>query len=213
LLTTQFVGGHRGETIAKKGRITENLPKPFKGAISHDRYINSDLTKNAGSARAPLQNGTRVQRLKTILFLCTGNYYRSRFAELLFNHLARHNQLDWAATSRALALERGRGNIGPISQDTVDALVEREIPLKEQFRYPIAVEENDLAIAGHIVAVKQDEHLPLLERKFPHWAERVEFWHVHDLDFAMPRQALLQIERNVRGLIRRLKPNLVLRVD
>ena len=25
---------------------------------------------------------------KTILFLCTGNYYRSRFAEILFNSVA-----------------------------------------------------------------------------------------------------------------------------
>ena len=25
---------------------------------------------------------------KTVLFLCTGNYYRSRFAEELFNHEA-----------------------------------------------------------------------------------------------------------------------------
>ena len=28
--------------------------------------------------------------MPTVLFLCTGNYYRSRFAEILFNHLAWH---------------------------------------------------------------------------------------------------------------------------
>jgi protein-tyrosine phosphatase len=31
---------------------------------------------------------------KIMLFLCTGNYYRSRFAELLFNHLAKQRGLD-----------------------------------------------------------------------------------------------------------------------
>jgi hypothetical protein len=39
---------------------------------------------------------------KIMLFLCTGNYYRSRFAELLFNHLAKQRGLDWQATSRGL---------------------------------------------------------------------------------------------------------------
>lgn len=137
----------------------------------------------------------------TVLFLCTGNYYRSRFAELLFNHLAPQNELDWMAISRALALDRGAGNIGPISKDTLEALAERGIRLEENFRHPIALEEGDLVVASHIVAVKQDEHLPLLQRKFPRWVERVEFWHVHDTDFALPREALAQIDQNVRRLI------------
>lgn len=108
------------------------------------------------------------------------------------------------AISRALALDRGAGNIGPISKDTLEALAERGIRLEENFRHPIALEEGDLVVASHIVAVKQDEHLPLLQRKFPRWVERVEFWHVHDTDFALPREALAQIDQNVRRLIRRL---------
>jgi protein-tyrosine phosphatase len=43
--------------------------------------------------------------VKTILFLCTGNYYRSRFAEELFNHHAERAGLYWVAQSRGLALE------------------------------------------------------------------------------------------------------------
>ncbi len=53
--------------------------------------------------------------MKKILFLCTGNYYRSRFAEQLFNHLAIKRGLDWEANSRALALEKGTKNVGAIS--------------------------------------------------------------------------------------------------
>lgn len=140
-------------------------------------------------------------RRKTVLFLCTGNYYRSRFAELLFNHLASQDGLDWVAISRALALEMGSRNVGPISQAAVEGLVERGIPLDEEFRYPIGLEENDLAGANYIVAVKRDEHLPLLMQKFQRWAERVEFWRVHDMDLAPPREALAEIDRNVRRLI------------
>lgn len=142
---------------------------------------------------------------KIVLFLCTGNYYRSRFAELLFNHLAQQIQLSWLATSRALAVELGAGNIGPISKHSVEALVERGIPVGENFRYPIALGESDLAAASHIVAVERDEHLPLLKLKFPHWADRVEFWHVHDTNRARPREALAQIDQNVWRLIQRLR--------
>ena len=48
---------------------------------------------------------------KTVLFLCTGNYYRSRFAEILFNSVAEKMGLPWKASSRGLALERGVNNI------------------------------------------------------------------------------------------------------
>ncbi len=44
---------------------------------------------------------------KVVLFLCAGDYYRSRFAECLFNSVAGKVGLPWRATSRGLALERG----------------------------------------------------------------------------------------------------------
>ena len=44
---------------------------------------------------------------RTVLFLCTGNYFRSRFAEILFNSLSTQRGLDWTASSRGLAIERG----------------------------------------------------------------------------------------------------------
>ena len=41
-----------------------------------------------------------VREDKIVLFLCTGNYYRSRFAEALFNSVARKMNLPWKASSR-----------------------------------------------------------------------------------------------------------------
>jgi protein-tyrosine phosphatase len=43
----------------------------------------------------------------------------------------------------------------------------------------------------------------VLER-FPTLLERIEFWHVHDLDQAPPSVAIPLIESNVRALIARL---------
>ena len=143
--------------------------------------------------------------LKNVLFLCTGNYYRSRFAELLFNHLALRSRIPWIATSRGLALERGAHNVGPISEAVLAGLALRGVSLEQKARYPLPLSETDLAGSNHIVALKRDEHLPLMQRNFPRWVERVEFWHVHDIDLALPDEALELVERNVRGLIRRLQ--------
>jgi len=74
--------------------------------------------------------------MKTILFLCTGNYYRSRFAEELFNHHAQRIGLNWVAQSRGLALERGAHNVGPISPFALHALKELAITARGAHRFP-----------------------------------------------------------------------------
>jgi protein-tyrosine phosphatase len=55
-----------------------------------------------------------------------------------------------------------------------------------------------------VIALKESEHRPLLERRFPDWSGRVEFWHVHDLDCATAEQGLFAIERHVLALASRL---------
>jgi len=56
--------------------------------------------------------------MKQVLFLCSANYYRSRFAEYLFNWLAPQRGLLWRAESRGLEVDRW-GDLGPISPYTV----------------------------------------------------------------------------------------------
>jgi protein-tyrosine phosphatase len=46
----------------------------------------------------------KQRQVSTVLFLCTGNYYHSRFAEILFNSVASRMGLPWRASSRGLAL-------------------------------------------------------------------------------------------------------------
>jgi protein-tyrosine phosphatase len=149
--------------------------------------------------------GTRAMTLKKMLFLCTGNYYRSRFAELLFNHLAAPSAIGWQAVSRGLALERGAHNVGPVSRATLAGLADRGVTLEGEHRGPLALSEEDLIHADHIVALKRDEHYPLMARHFPRWIDRVEYWHVHDLDFARPDETLAHIDRDVHVLIESLR--------
>jgi len=142
---------------------------------------------------------------KRLLFLCTGNYYRSRFAEILFNHHARQRGLDWHADSRALAIELGACNVGAISRYVIEATSQRQIGCPTLRRMPIGCESNDLADADLVIALKEVEHRPLLRKKFPDWENRVRYWHVHDLDAATPQEALSMIERQVAELAAELR--------
>src|SRR5216683_8294598 len=119
----------------------------------------------------------RQRREKSVLFLCTGSYYRSRFAEILFNSVAERMGLPWRASSRGLALERGINNVGPMAVTAVKALETRGLRAVADFaRLPIQLTADDLGTADWIVALKQAEHPPLLQVRFPAWAEKVEYW-------------------------------------
>src|SRR5947208_1656678 len=130
----------------------------------------------------------RQRHEKTVLFLCTGNYYRSRFAEVLFNSVAAKVGLPWRASSRGLALERGVNNVGPMAVEAIKVLEGMGVCAGEDCaRAPAQVTADELAAADRIVALKQAEHLPLLEERFPTWAGKVEFWHIEDAPGVLPR--------------------------
>ena len=133
-----------------------------------------------------------------ILFLCTGNYYRSRFAEAVFNHHATAKGLPWRAFSRGLAIHLVDG---PISIHTEEALRERAIDRAHTAEGRQQLAEDDLKRAARTIALKRDEHHPLMTEQFPGWVEKIEYWGVHDLDFALPEEALPQIEAAVLRLV------------
>src|SRR3954465_5725506 len=89
-----------------------------------------------------------------VLFLCTGNYYRSRFAEVLFNSVAAKMGLPWKATSRGLALERGVGNVGPVAASAGKRLEGMGIRAAgECARPPAQVTADDLGSSDWVVAL------------------------------------------------------------
>ena len=139
-----------------------------------------------------------------VLFLCSGNYYRSRFAEELFNHLAAAAGLGYRADSAGLWPECHTHNVGPMSPHTISGLTELGVPLPSVLRSPRDVSEADFQGAALTIAVKESEHRPFIERRFPNWLERVEFWHVDDVGDAPPSVALPELERGVRELVERL---------
>jgi protein-tyrosine phosphatase len=136
-----------------------------------------------------------------VLFLCSGNYYRSRYAEALFNHYARAHGWPWRAFSRGLSTHLIGGDISP---HTREILLHRGIALKHTGPGRRPLSRADLAAATHVVALKEAEHRPLMRARFPDYAERVEYWSVHDLDCSLPAATLAHVEKEVLLLARRL---------
>ena len=142
--------------------------------------------------------------MRHVLFLCTGNYYRSRYAELLFNARAAQLGLPWQADSRGLNLAAGINNVGPISPFVAYRLTRRGIDFTASDRYPMQATDADFERADLVIALKETEHRPMIEAHFPRWADQVEYWRVDDIDVATPDQALGLIDANLESLLQRL---------
>jgi protein-tyrosine phosphatase len=140
--------------------------------------------------------------MNTVLFLCSGNYYRSRFAEVLFNSEARRLGMPWQAESRGFRLYPG--NHGPVSVHAVTGLQSLGLELPEPDRMPQTVTPADFESARLIIAVKEAEHREMARERFPDWVDRIEYWHIHDIDAAEPALALAELRQHVLALIERL---------
>ena len=140
-------------------------------------------------------------RAGSVLFLCTGNYYRSRYAERFFNAHAAGRGLAWSAFSRGLAI--GHGNEGPLSPHARERLEERGL-WSPSSREPRQLTPADLEAAHRVVALREEEHRPMIRLVFPEWEAKVEYWDVGDVDVEEPSAALDRLEQRVEVLVREL---------
>ncbi|MGD9896059.1 MAG: low molecular weight phosphatase family protein, partial [Candidatus Methylacidiphilaceae bacterium] len=136
-----------------------------------------------------------------LLFICTGNYYRSRFAEAVFNFYASVRELPWRASSRGLAVGP---TPFPISPFACARLQELGIALSHTSPSPTGLTETDLARSDRAIALEEREHRPMIVRLFPQWIERIRFWDVADVDRLPPAIALAKIENHAHLLLEEL---------
>jgi len=89
-----------------------------------------------------------------------------------------------------------------MSRFALEALEAQAIVCDGRLRAPIPCVLTDFRDAHLVVvALKEAEHRPLIERRFPEVASSVTYWHVDDIEFAPPSIALPMIEFHVRELI------------
>ncbi|WP_370980529.1 low molecular weight phosphatase family protein [Agaribacterium sp. ZY112] len=121
--------------------------------------------------------------MKKILFLCTGNYYRSRFSEEYFNYHCKERKLNWSADSMGIQRDfTGNGNVGPIAAQTLAKLDELGINPQAHTRMPKHVQTEHFNEYDRVIAVSIDEHEPMMKLI---WSdselEKIEFFEVEDL--------------------------------
>ena len=133
-----------------------------------------------------------------VLFICTGNYYRSRFAEAIFNHHAEQRRIPWTAFSRGLAVHLVEGYL---STFTTEALRTREIELRHTGPRRIGLSEGDLLQANYRIAMDRSEHFQMMLTQFPTWVDQIDYWDVSDIPFRSSTEALPEIELKVMQLL------------
>ena len=141
-------------------------------------------------------------RRKRLLFICSGNYYRSRLAEILFNHLAPEAGLAWDAQSRGLL---STGELKGMSEHAVAYLKNRKLEhLAAKPRHPLVADVEDLTDADLVIAMCQEEHQSMIEQKFLalakalHKAGRIRYWNIYDIP-ARPRALVRLLGGGHRG--------------
>lgn len=139
--------------------------------------------------------------MRRVLFVCSGNFYRSRFAEAVFNHEARLSGLGWTAFSRGIRPHLSEGNLSPEAER---ALVSRGITIEDTPGPPTKLVTEDLMAASLVVAVHRAEHEAPLLTKFGTWARQVEYWDIPDVHELPSADALPRLEDKVAGVVRYL---------
>ncbi len=140
--------------------------------------------------------------MQTVLFICTGNYYRSRYAEVRFNVIASRRRLDWRADSAGLRVDFAqKQNVGPMSADAVRALRRRGIDPTPHLRMPRPLTRTGLLQADRVVAMLRDEHYLMLAAQCPGWEQVVSYWDIQDRPPSDEYDPLAVIDAELEPLI------------
>ena len=139
---------------------------------------------------------------KQVLFVCTGNHYRSRFAAALFNQKVRDAHLPWRAISRGLNLMPSQLGISSLARRE---LIKRGVSAELCKGEPKALTEEDLENSDCIVLMNESEHRPMLEKQFPMYDDhKIHYWHIGDTGKVNPLKACQEMTQDVEELVRTL---------
>ena len=131
-----------------------------------------------------------------ILFVCTGNSYRSPVAEALLKKIRGDFEVESAGTQRA-------GMIAPNAKK----FLERENALKNLKGTPEGIEQKNVGEYDLIIVMKENHKSEILKR-YPQTLGRIWVWNIDDpiyLPYGSDREVFEEIKRKVTELAESLQ--------
>jgi len=122
---------------------------------------------------------------RSILFLCTGNAYRSRYAEAWFNYLCLQRDVqNLRAFSRGLNVTPGTIQACPGGHypETLERIQSKKIPMMCTGARPVPVTDRDFKIAETVICMYKVEHKPYMDKSWPE-ASSI-YWNIPDEFYA-----------------------------
>ena len=142
-----------------------------------------------------------------VLFLCTGNYYRSRLAEELLRYSVGKAGLEVKCDSAGLGKIPNPSNAGPVGIAVLEYLRTRGIPSSSLGRHPRKWTPTDIQAADIIVCMNEAEHRVMFESQvlpFEYHNQAV-YWHIPDVEEDPDLVGPGLIDEEVRSLLEKLK--------
>ena len=130
--------------------------------------------------------------IKQFCFVCTGNLYRSKYAEACFNYLCiKNNVTNKRAFSRGLRVqpteqyEHGESFTFPVrlAIPTYERMVKRKIPFCLIGATNQMLDNYDCASSEKIILMNKDEHMPWMTQKHSEYLDRVECLEIGDKNY------------------------------
>jgi len=131
-----------------------------------------------------------------ILFVCTGNSYRSPVAEALLKKIREDLEVESAGTHQA----------GMIASNA-KSFLEKENALKNLKGAPEGIDQKNLEEYDFIIAMKQNHKNEILGR-YPEMEDRIQVWNIDDpiyLPYGSDKKVFEEIKRKVSELAESLK--------
>ena len=128
--------------------------------------------------------------MKKILFVCTANIYRSRFAEEVFNSLAINRGASLIAFSAGLKV--GEYTTRKIYYPALDNLEKFNILPKRADELSVHINNIDLDQYDRLICIDKNEHKPMVQSDPNLSTFKFEYWDITDMpkvdsDISLPK--------------------------